>query len=177
MKGASFSLTCLGFFAELHSTLEAVRQRHRQCLGLCSWRDVCQSHLCWGQQSHCKCFKVLPSKWHLREIDWRLCLPVLQAEKMVTEIKQAFEDGLMYVSWMDTETKKAAKEKVGIKHPPDALWWHLCMNCFLCRSGREMQHCHLLWKYVSYKLSSFTGRCNIQHGRVSWIHHEWHETG
>uniref|UniRef100_A0AAX7VEH2 Endothelin-converting enzyme 1 n=2 Tax=Astatotilapia calliptera TaxID=8154 RepID=A0AAX7VEH2_ASTCA len=33
------------------------------------------------------------------------------AEKMVTEIKQAFEDGLKYVSWMDTETKKAAKEK------------------------------------------------------------------
>lgn len=51
-----------------------------------------------------------------------LCLPVLQAEKMVTEIKQAFEDGLKYVSWMDTETKKAAKEKVGIKHLPGALW-------------------------------------------------------
>lgn len=33
------------------------------------------------------------------------------AEKMVTEIKQAFQDGLKYVSWMDTETKKAAKEK------------------------------------------------------------------
>ncbi|CAI5687042.1 unnamed protein product [Oreochromis niloticus] len=33
------------------------------------------------------------------------------AENMVTEIKQAFEDGLKYVSWMDTETKKAAQEK------------------------------------------------------------------
>ncbi|XP_036386960.1 endothelin-converting enzyme 1 isoform X2 [Megalops cyprinoides] len=33
------------------------------------------------------------------------------AEDMVSEIKLAFEDGLQYVSWMDTETKKAAKEK------------------------------------------------------------------
>ncbi|KAJ3602526.1 hypothetical protein NHX12_030279 [Muraenolepis orangiensis] len=33
------------------------------------------------------------------------------AEEMVLEIKAAFEDGLQYVSWMDLETKKAAKEK------------------------------------------------------------------
>lgn len=79
-----------------------------------------------------------------RSILMSLCLPVLQAENMVTEIKQAFEDGLKYVSWMDTETKKAAQEKVGIKHPADALWGHLCINCFLCGSGREIQHCHLL---------------------------------
>lgn len=32
---------------------------------------------------------------------------------MVSEIKWAFEDSLKYVSWMDSETKKAAKEKVG----------------------------------------------------------------
>lgn len=32
---------------------------------------------------------------------------------MVAEIKWAFEDSLKYVSWMDSETKKAAKEKVG----------------------------------------------------------------
>lgn len=37
----------------------------------------------------------------------------LQAEDMVSEIKWAFEDSLKYVSWMDSETKKAAKEKVG----------------------------------------------------------------
>ena len=34
---------------------------------------------------------------------------------MVAEIKWAFEDSLKYVSWMDSETKKAAKEKVGEK--------------------------------------------------------------
>ncbi|XP_041837201.1 endothelin-converting enzyme 1 [Melanotaenia boesemani] len=33
------------------------------------------------------------------------------AEEMVGEIKWAFEDSLKYVSWMDSETKKAAKEK------------------------------------------------------------------
>lgn len=35
-----------------------------------------------------------------------------QAEEMVSDIKWAFEDSLKYVSWMDPETKKAAKEKV-----------------------------------------------------------------
>ncbi|XP_068170979.1 endothelin-converting enzyme 1 isoform X2 [Antennarius striatus] len=33
------------------------------------------------------------------------------AEDMVSDIKWAFEDSLKYVSWMDSETKKAAKEK------------------------------------------------------------------
>uniref|UniRef100_A0A1A8BRC1 Endothelin-converting enzyme 1 n=2 Tax=Nothobranchius kadleci TaxID=1051664 RepID=A0A1A8BRC1_NOTKA len=33
------------------------------------------------------------------------------AEEMVAEIKWAFEDSLKHVSWMDSETKKAAKEK------------------------------------------------------------------
>lgn len=32
---------------------------------------------------------------------------------MVGEIKWAFEESLKYVNWMDAETKKAAKEKVG----------------------------------------------------------------
>uniref|UniRef100_A0A3Q3WIT7 Endothelin-converting enzyme 1 n=1 Tax=Mola mola TaxID=94237 RepID=A0A3Q3WIT7_MOLML len=34
-----------------------------------------------------------------------------KVEEMVTEIKWAFKDNLKYVSWMDSETKKAAKEK------------------------------------------------------------------
>ncbi|XP_037108417.1 endothelin-converting enzyme 1 [Syngnathus acus] len=33
------------------------------------------------------------------------------AEDMVSDIKRAFEDSLEYVSWMDSDTKKAAKEK------------------------------------------------------------------
>ncbi|XP_077582062.1 endothelin-converting enzyme 1 [Stigmatopora nigra] len=33
------------------------------------------------------------------------------AEDMVGDIKTAFEEGLKYVSWMDADTKKAAKEK------------------------------------------------------------------
>lgn len=41
-----------------------------------------------------------------------LCVCVYQAENMVSEIKWAFEDSLKHVSWMDGETKKAAKEKV-----------------------------------------------------------------
>lgn len=45
--------------AELHPTLEAVCQRHRQRPGLCSRGHVCQSHLYRGQQGHCKHFKVL----------------------------------------------------------------------------------------------------------------------
>lgn len=32
---------------------------------------------------------------------------------MVGEIKWAFEENLKYVGWMDAETKRAAKEKVG----------------------------------------------------------------
>lgn len=32
---------------------------------------------------------------------------------MVGEIKWAFEENLKYVTWMDAETKRAAKEKVG----------------------------------------------------------------
>lgn len=38
---------------------------------------------------------------------------MFQAEDMVGEIKWAFEESLKYVGWMDSETKKAAKEKVG----------------------------------------------------------------
>lgn len=40
-------------------------------------------------------------------------MSLVQVEGMVGEIKQAFEENLKYVSWMDSETKKAAKEKVG----------------------------------------------------------------
>lgn len=32
---------------------------------------------------------------------------------MVAEVQSAFEDGLKDISWMDQETKRAAKEKVG----------------------------------------------------------------
>lgn len=44
---------------------------------------------------------------------WLPSVSVLQVEDMVAEIKWAFEENLKYVSWMDLETKKAAKEKVG----------------------------------------------------------------
>ncbi|XP_053724409.1 endothelin-converting enzyme 1 isoform X1 [Synchiropus splendidus] len=37
--------------------------------------------------------------------------PMRQAEDMVGQIKWAFEDSLRSVSWMDVDTKKAAKEK------------------------------------------------------------------
>lgn len=39
-------MMCLLDVAELHSTLEAVRQRHRQRPWLRSRSHVCQSHLC-----------------------------------------------------------------------------------------------------------------------------------
>lgn len=41
-----------------------------------------------------------------------VCLCAPQVEDMVTTIKRAFEENLQRVSWMDSETKKAAKEKV-----------------------------------------------------------------
>lgn len=47
-----------------------------------------------------------------------VCLCVPQVEDMVTKVKWAFEDNLEGVSWMDAETKKAAKEKV-------SSFWHL----------------------------------------------------
>lgn len=43
--------------------------------------------------------------------DKQLSLP--QVGGMVAEIKWAFEDNLKHVGWMDSETKIAAKEKVG----------------------------------------------------------------
>uniref|UniRef100_A0A8C4HN60 Endothelin-converting enzyme 1 n=1 Tax=Dicentrarchus labrax TaxID=13489 RepID=A0A8C4HN60_DICLA len=43
------------------------------------------------------------------------------AEDMVAEIKWAFEESLKYVSWMDSETKKAAKEKVGVYFFPQEV--------------------------------------------------------
>lgn len=50
-------------------------------------------------------------------------MSLLQVEGMVGEIKQAFEENLKYVSWMDSETKKAAKEKVGERCSLCALSW------------------------------------------------------
>lgn len=111
---------CVSLAAEeLHSTLEAVRQRHRQRTGLRSRGHVRQGHLCRGQQGHCKRFKVQRSQNGcsppLCEMMclWLPSVSVLQVEDMVAEIKWAFEENLKYVSWMDLETKKAAKEKVG----------------------------------------------------------------
>lgn len=40
---------------------------------------------------------------------------------MVTKIKWAFEENLQHVSWMDSETKKAAKEKV-------RSFWHVAFR-------------------------------------------------
>lgn len=41
---------------------------------------------------------------------------------MVAEIKRAFEDSLKHVTWMDPETKDAAKEKASDSfHEPTAL--------------------------------------------------------
>lgn len=42
---------------------------------------------------------------------------------MVTKVKWAFEENLKHVSWMDSETKQAAKEKVR------SLWLLLLIDC------------------------------------------------
>lgn len=52
---------------------------------------------------------------------------------MVGEIKLAFEENLKYVSWMDAETKKAAKEKVGGKK-----------DVLQAARKKKPQHCHLV---------------------------------
>lgn len=59
---------------------------------------------------------------------------------MVEEIKRAFEENLKYVSWMDAETKRAAKEKVGDR-------------CFGLKKKEKNQHCHLVWKLIFYNFS------------------------
>lgn len=54
---------------------------------------------------------------------------------MVAEIKSAFEENLKYVSWMDSETKNAAKEKV-------RSCWPVAFDGL--RVGGGKQHCHLV---------------------------------
>lgn len=41
----------------------------------------------------------------------------LQASEIILEIKKAFEESLSTLKWMDEDTRKSAKEKVGL---PDA---------------------------------------------------------
>lgn len=54
---------CFCCFAELHATLEAVRQRHRQRLRLRRGSHVCQRHLRRGQQGRCEWTHQLCQVW------------------------------------------------------------------------------------------------------------------
>lgn len=85
---------------------------------------------------------------------------------MVGEIKWAFEENLKYVSWMDAETKRAAKEKVGER-----------------RSVPENGETPALPPSVKTHLSrasfhvSIAGGRHIQHGGLPRLHHERHQPG
>lgn len=61
-----------------------------------------------------------------RPINYILSWCVCQVEDMVSEIKWAFEDSLKTVGWMDPETKKAAKEKVGTDNTIPNVFHHFC---------------------------------------------------
>lgn len=128
-------------FAELHATLEGVCQRHRQCLRLRRRRHVCQRHLRWGQQGRCECPQQLCQMCEtVHAWSGAVCLCIPQVEDMVTKIKWAFEDNLQHVSWMDAETKKAAKEKVR-----SLLfdWWWGRKNSATWRKSRSYAACLL----------------------------------
>lgn len=45
-------------------------------------------------------------------MDFLEFVSVLQAESMVNEIKDAFKKNLPRLSWMDDETRQAARDKV-----------------------------------------------------------------
>lgn len=85
---------------------------------------------------------------------------------MVGEIKWAFEENLKYVSWMDAETKKAAKEKVGERK-------------MFCRRKKNPA----LPPGVKTQLSHpfipvlIAGGRHIQHGGLPRLHHERHQPG
>lgn len=108
--------------AELHSTLETVRQRHRQRPGLCSWRHVCQSHLCGGQQGHCKHFKVFSLtiaaphsvKWCASDFPLSLTLCLRQKiwlQKLNGRLRTAWS---MWAGWTRRQ-KKQRKKRWGEK--------------------------------------------------------------
>lgn len=72
---------------------------------------------------------------------------------MVAKIKWAFEDNLKYMSWMDSETKKAAKEKVG-----ERCCVVLCGEAFLLLLSRNLW---ILLLWVAEKYSTATWCENI----------------
>lgn len=72
-----------------------------------------------------------------------------QAEGMISEIRDAFEEGLGQLVWMDEKTRQAAKEKVSCGQGWGAIlrWgWRIQ---FYGRLGKETRHlvssgrCHL----------------------------------
>lgn len=89
---------------------------------------------------------------------------------MVGEIKLAFEENLKYVSWMDAETKTAAKEKVGGEK--DVL-----------QATRKRKKNPALPPGVKTQLSHpfipvwIAGGRHIQHGGLPRLHHERHQPG
>lgn len=86
---------------------------------------------------------------------------------MVGEIKRAFEENLKYVRWMDAETKRAAKEKVGD-------------GCLVLRQARKktglLPGAKTDLLQLSFNAFNAGGR-HLQHGGLPRLHYERHQPG
>jgi predicted metalloendopeptidase len=57
----------------------------------------------------------LPNFERIKATD--VAVPMLQAEEMIKEVREAFKKNLPTLLWMDAETRRAAEEKVsGVKY-------------------------------------------------------------
>lgn len=163
--------------------MEAVCQWHRQRSGLCSWSHVCQSHLFWGQQGYCKFFKVLshtdaaPPAVSDDDASYLTLLYLrlkIWLHKLNGHLRMAWRT---WDGWTQKQ-KKQQKKRWGV-----SLGRHECLiweDRLICLSAEEMLDCHLVGKCVVYTfflMLTFIGRCNIQHGWISRVHHECHKAG
>uniref|UniRef100_A0AAX7V2E0 Endothelin-converting enzyme 1 n=1 Tax=Astatotilapia calliptera TaxID=8154 RepID=A0AAX7V2E0_ASTCA len=98
------------------------------------------------------------------------------AEKMVTEIKQAFEDGLKYVSWMDTETKKAAKEKADAIYNMVGYPEFIMNGTKLDKVFNDVGKCKSLYFQNVMQYYNFSGRVTADQLRKPPNRNQWSMT-
>lgn len=162
--------------AELHPTLEAVCQRHRQRPGLCSRGHVCQSHLYRGQQGHCKHFKVLfltitaPTVCGVM-CSWLsltlLCFRLrIWSQKLNGHLRTAWS---MWAGWTQRQKKQQKKrwEKDVVDLTSPLPPSHCCFRETSVKSW-EIQHCHLVWKYVFYSFLFYLSQADAIYNMVGY---------
>lgn len=158
--------------AELHPALEAVCQRHRQRLGVCSRSHVCQSHLYRGQQGHCKHVKVFfftraaPTVCEVM-CSW-LSLTLLYfrlriwLQKLNGHLRTAWS---MWAGWTWRQNKQQKK-----RWEKDVVPGEVSRCCFRETLASEMsweiQHCHLVW---NTSFTAFYFICHRQMQYTTWL--------